>query len=127
MAGRILPIALATVAGISIGVATFDGEFKEQRRKKLEDEYKQEVAAMSPQEATAVSSLKSAGPSPMATSSVPAPSLEQLAAKREDVKSSEASPSPWSSLLGLWAWNKNAKGETAAPTKHTSEETNGKS
>lgn len=41
MAGRILPIALATILGISIGVATFDGEFKEQRRKKLEEEYQQ--------------------------------------------------------------------------------------
>jgi len=44
MSGRILPIALATVVGVSIGVATFDGEFKEQRRKKLEEEYKRYVA-----------------------------------------------------------------------------------
>jgi hypothetical protein len=43
MAGRLLPIALATVAGISIGIATFDGEFKEQRRKRLEEEYKRYV------------------------------------------------------------------------------------
>jgi hypothetical protein len=39
MAGRILPIALATVAGVSIGVATFGEEFKEQRRKRLQEEY----------------------------------------------------------------------------------------
>lgn len=39
MAGRILPVALATVIGVSIGVATFDGEFKEQRRKRLQEEY----------------------------------------------------------------------------------------
>jgi hypothetical protein len=39
MAGRILPVALATIVGVSIGVATFDGEFKEQRRKKLQEEY----------------------------------------------------------------------------------------
>jgi len=43
MAGRILPIALATVAGISIGIATFEGEFKEQRKKRLEEEYKRYV------------------------------------------------------------------------------------
>ena len=43
MAGRILPIALATVVGVSIGVATFDGEFKEQRRKRLEEEYNRYV------------------------------------------------------------------------------------
>jgi hypothetical protein len=39
MAGRILPLALATVVGISIGVATFDRELKEQRRKRLQEEY----------------------------------------------------------------------------------------
>jgi hypothetical protein len=39
MAGRILPIALATVAGVSIGVATFGEEFKEQRRQRLQEEY----------------------------------------------------------------------------------------
>jgi hypothetical protein len=39
MSGRILPVALATVVGVSIGVATFDGEFKDQRRKRLEQEY----------------------------------------------------------------------------------------
>jgi hypothetical protein len=39
MAGRILPIALATVVGVSIGVATFDGELKEQRRKRLQEDY----------------------------------------------------------------------------------------
>lgn len=45
MAGRILPVALATVAGISIGVATFDGEFKEQRKRRLEEEYRRYVEA----------------------------------------------------------------------------------
>lgn len=39
MAGRILPFALATVAGVSIGVATFDGEFKAQRMQRLQKEY----------------------------------------------------------------------------------------
>ena len=40
MAGRILPVALATIVGVSIGVATFDGEFKKQRIARLEEEYK---------------------------------------------------------------------------------------
>jgi hypothetical protein len=40
MAGRILPIALASVAGVAIGVATFDGELKAQRKAKLEEDYK---------------------------------------------------------------------------------------
>jgi hypothetical protein len=44
MAGsRILPVALATIAGVSIGIATFEGEFKEQRKKRLEEEYKRYV------------------------------------------------------------------------------------
>jgi hypothetical protein len=40
MAGRILPVALATIVGVSIGVATFDGEFKKQRIARMEEEYK---------------------------------------------------------------------------------------
>jgi len=43
MSGRILPVALATALGVSIGVAAFDREFKEQRRKRLEDEYNRYV------------------------------------------------------------------------------------
>ncbi|KAF1851924.1 uncharacterized protein K460DRAFT_401923 [Cucurbitaria berberidis CBS 394.84] len=125
MTGRILPIALAAIAGVSIGVATFDGEFKEQRRKKLEEEYKQEIAATSPKEAITVSSLNSAGPSPMASSAVPAPAPEQLAARKEDVRASDTSASSWSSRLGLWAWNKDAK-IGPAPAKNNIEEVKGK-
>jgi hypothetical protein len=40
MAGRILPVALAAIVGVSIGVATFDGEFKKQRIARMEEEYK---------------------------------------------------------------------------------------
>lgn len=39
MAGRILPIALAAIMGVSIGVATFDGEFKKQRLARMNEEY----------------------------------------------------------------------------------------
>lgn len=44
MAGRILPIALATISGIAIGTATFGEELKSQRMKRLTDEYNQYVA-----------------------------------------------------------------------------------
>jgi hypothetical protein len=46
MAGRILPIALATISGIAIGTATFGEELKSQRMKRLTDEYNQYVACM---------------------------------------------------------------------------------
>jgi hypothetical protein len=39
MAGRILPVALAAVMGVSIAVATFDGELKKQKLARLEEEY----------------------------------------------------------------------------------------
>lgn len=39
MAGRILPVALATISGIAIGMATFGEEFKEQQKRRLQDEY----------------------------------------------------------------------------------------
>ncbi|KAF1963124.1 hypothetical protein CC80DRAFT_542276 [Byssothecium circinans] len=91
MAGRLLPIALATVSGIAIGVATFDGELKEQRKKKLEEEYNHEAAA--------ASALNSEGPSLMASSAIKPPTPEQLPATTETAKTSKLS-----SLLGFWAW-----------------------
>lgn len=40
MAGsRVLPIALVTISGVAIAVSTFDGEFKERRRQRLENEF----------------------------------------------------------------------------------------
>lgn len=39
MAGRILPVALATISGIAIGMATFGEEFKEQQKRRLQEEY----------------------------------------------------------------------------------------
>lgn len=44
MSGRILPVALAAIVGVSIGVATFDREFQDQRRKRLQEEYDQYVS-----------------------------------------------------------------------------------
>ncbi len=39
MAGRILPVALAAVSGVAIGMATFGEELKTQRMKRLTEEY----------------------------------------------------------------------------------------
>ncbi|KAF2130735.1 hypothetical protein P153DRAFT_383960 [Dothidotthia symphoricarpi CBS 119687] len=127
MAGRILPVALAAVVGVSIGIATFDEEFKAQRMERLQKEYDQEVAA--------AAALNSEGPSPMASSAASSPAPEKLQAKKEEIKAS-ASPTPsasstssWSSLLGLWAWKKDAKRETtpaAAPAKDITDAAKGK-
>jgi hypothetical protein len=132
MAGRILPIALATIVGVSIGVATFDGEFKRQRQKRLQEEYDRyaqlssfhftpltscrEVAAAAPP-------LKAQGPSSSATSAAPPPSPERLQGEKE----AEASSSSWSSTLGLWAWKKEVRQKVApAVVNETSSQDKGK-
>ncbi|KAH7392723.1 hypothetical protein BKA66DRAFT_568043 [Pyrenochaeta sp. MPI-SDFR-AT-0127] len=123
MAGRILPIALAAVAGISIGVATFDGEFKEQRKKRLEEEYKRELAALS--------SPNIAGSSVMVSSATTSTSLEPPTTKEEN-RTLTASESSWSSMLGLWAWGTNTKEGpvsstgTGTPPKNSIDEVKGK-
>lgn len=43
MAGRILPVALATISGIAIGMATFGEELKAQQMKRLTEEYNRYV------------------------------------------------------------------------------------
>ncbi|KAF2256974.1 hypothetical protein BU26DRAFT_558402 [Trematosphaeria pertusa] len=98
MAGRILPIALATISGVAIGVATFDGEFKAQQRERLEEDYKRNV--------TAVSALNTGGPSPMASSATQTSKTTQ-----SPVEQKAAQPSRLSSMLGSWAWRK----ETTKP------------
>lgn len=116
MAGRILPIALAAVAGVSIGIATFDGEFKEQRRKRLEEEY-QRYMFHSPacvtftdrnSDLAAVSSLNNEGPSPMSSSALP--SQQPLPAAPTESQT-ESKTSRLSSMLGLWAWKKDNHSE----------------
>ena len=47
MAGRILPVALATVSGIAIGMATLGEELKAQQMKRLTDEYNRYVVHVS--------------------------------------------------------------------------------
>lgn len=118
MAGRVLPIALAAVAGVSIGVATFGTEFKELRKKKLEEDYKRYVKLryilkrakrlmQFGSDTGAVSAMNSHGPSPMASSAIPSPSVEQLRAEKAHTKETQSSAS-WSNMLGLWAWKKDA-------------------
>lgn len=128
MAGRILPIALATVAGVSIGVATFGEEFKEQRRKRLQEEYDRWVeynitriftfTNISDSEVAAQAALAGQGLTPMASNVIPPPSPQQISAqkdvKMEETKTpgSESTPS-WSSMLGLWAWKNEPKKDLA--------------
>jgi hypothetical protein len=57
MAGRILPIAIATVVGVSIGVATFDRELREQRRQRLQEEYDQYVEFSNTLHSTSLTTL----------------------------------------------------------------------
>ncbi|KAB2103419.1 hypothetical protein AG0111_0g8102 [Alternaria gaisen] len=117
MAGRILPVALATIVGVSIGVATFDGEFKKQRIARLEAEYKRELAA-------AAASTSTATPPP------PAPggrASTQLQTKKEDIVTSAPADNSWSNTLGLWAWKKDNKTESAtAPATSSAENSKGK-
>ncbi|KAJ4991123.1 hypothetical protein SVAN01_03473 [Stagonosporopsis vannaccii] len=96
MAGRILPIALATVSGIAIGMATFGEELKAQRMKRLTDEYNREVAA-----AAAANSENPAAIAPLSTTVTPTPAPTIVAVKEENKAASS-----WSDALGLWAWRK---------------------
>ncbi|KAH3984161.1 hypothetical protein HBH92_085220 [Parastagonospora nodorum] len=114
MAGRILPLALAVVAGVSISVATFGEELKEQRRKRLQEEYEREVAAHA--------ALTGQSRTPIPSTTIPPPSPHQIPVQQEVVKedakaSSSEATSSWSSMIGLWAWKKGAK-ENAAPEGH---------
>lgn len=134
MAGRILPLAAAIGIGVSIGIATFDGEFKEQRRKRLQEEYERyltasllfttlsltipnsEVAALKSQSLTPIASNAIAPPSPQNNPNQPKTEgqVSKAAAQQDE--------SSWSSYLGLWAWKKNTgtqvapEGNAPAPT-----------
>jgi hypothetical protein len=90
MAGKLLPLALATVSGISIGIATFGPELKEQRKKKLTDDYNRDVAA--------AAALNTEGLPPIVPTAIQTPA---------DEDQGKPTTSSWSSMLGLWAWKKN--------------------
>ncbi|EMD96071.1 hypothetical protein COCC4DRAFT_29518 [Bipolaris maydis ATCC 48331] len=107
MAGRILPIALAAIMGVSIGVATFDGEFKKQRLARMNEEYQRELAA----------AAASGGVNP-------SPAQPQPQAEEKTIVSQPPDKS-WSNMLGLWAWKKEANKEVV-PTKEKIEEAKGK-
>ncbi|KAI2484111.1 hypothetical protein Ptr902_03051 [Pyrenophora tritici-repentis] len=117
MAGRILPVALATIVGVSIGVATFDGEFKKQRIARLEEEYKRELAA--------ASASNAAGSSPAATNASAAATPEQLQAHKARAVASAPADNSWSNILGLWAWKQDPKAQ-AVPVSNKNEDAKGK-
>jgi Tfp pilus assembly protein PilX len=108
MAGRILPVALATIVGVSIGVATFDGEFKKQRIARMEEEYKRELAA--------AAAASTANHTPAASNSIASPPSTQLQATKEEAVASAPADNSWSNKLGLWAWKKDNKLESATAT-----------
>jgi hypothetical protein len=125
MTSRLLGIVLTTVMGVSIGVATFDGEFKEQRRKRLQEEYERYVPRnwsfhckftyTLNREVAAHAALTNQSLTPMASNAITPPSPPQMPAQREAEKdltspdATTATKSSWSSILGLWAWDNNAK------------------
>lgn len=144
MAGKILPIALATISGISIGVATFGPELKEQRRKKLTDDYNRYIYASmyvsalclhTPSEVAAAAALNTEGPPSIVPSAIEVPAADQTPTDKDSGKQSASS---WSSVLGLWAWKKNSKDDAIpvalatpaiaqeAPGKTTAQQTDGK-
>ncbi|KAF2796838.1 hypothetical protein K505DRAFT_323027 [Melanomma pulvis-pyrius CBS 109.77] len=111
MSGRVLGVAVATVTGIAIAVSTFKPELEAARRRRLEDEYNREVAALN--------------------TSAPLDAREKAAAEPPEQdhspnNTSEEKPSRISSLLGLWAWKRGPHSNTA-PSKEspTSNDTNG--
>ncbi|KAI4657862.1 uncharacterized protein J4E78_006251 [Alternaria triticimaculans] len=114
MAGRILPVALATIVGVSIGVATFDGEFKKQRIARMEEEYKRELAA--------ANASSTPNPIPVASSAVASPPSAQLQAQKEEAVASAPADNSWANVLGLWAWKKDNKTEAAPATATSSVE-----
>ncbi|KAH6618864.1 hypothetical protein C7974DRAFT_416205 [Boeremia exigua] len=108
MAGRILPIALATVSGIAIGMATFGEELKAQRMNRLTEEYNREVAA------AAAASSKSPTAIASAATTVTPPSAPVQSPVKEETKPAASS---WSDALGFWAWKKSPQQDSvpAAP------------
>ncbi|OSS50322.1 hypothetical protein B5807_05064 [Epicoccum nigrum] len=108
MAGRILPIALATISGIAIGTATFGEELKSQRMKRLTEEYNQELAA-----AAAANSENPAAiaPTAAATTVTPPPASAQPPVKAE-IKPAASS---WTDALGFWAWKKTPTQQDSEP------------
>jgi hypothetical protein len=140
MAGRILPIALATVAGVSIGVATFGEEFKEQRRQRLQEEYdryalyscrcRSSFTHTFGSEVAAQAALTGQSLTPMASNAIPPPTPQQIpvqnGVKTEEAKTPEADSAPsWSAMLGLWAWKKDSKKVVAPEVRQVSPQSGG--
>ncbi|KAF1836003.1 hypothetical protein BDW02DRAFT_494573 [Decorospora gaudefroyi] len=114
MAGRIIPFGLATIASISTVVATFGGEFKQQRLARTEEENKQELAT------AAASSASNASPVVSnATTSIPEPL--PATGKTEGAVASGPVENSWLNTLGLWAWKKDTKEQGGLATKKVEE------
>lgn len=101
MAGRVLSFTIAAISGITIGFGAFNSEFKEQRRRRLEEDYKKEVEAAAPAvtptaEANVLQSTSLAGHAPKA--------------QRE---SSQTQSSTWIPSFALWGWRKSVGSTTA--------------
>lgn len=128
MAGRILPVALAAIIGVSIGVATFDGEFKKQRLARMEEEYQRYARFLSAHlftlAHTLIRELAAAAAASNSVSPAPLPA-RQLPVKQEQTATSASPANSWSNMLGLWAWKKDAARETV-PLKKSNEEAKGK-
>lgn len=115
MAGRILPIALATVSGIAIGMATFGEELKAQRMKRLTEEYNRYTArifyiirlslTLGCRDVAAAAAANSENPAAIApaATATPPPALTQPPPVEHEIKPASTS---WSDALGFWAWKK---------------------
>ncbi|KAL1600941.1 hypothetical protein SLS59_005606 [Nothophoma quercina] len=101
MAGRILPVALATVSGIAIGMATFGEELKAQRMNRLTEEYERDVAA-----AAAASSERPAAVAPTASTVTPPPAATPLSPTPPVKDETRPASTSWTDALGFWAWKK---------------------
>ncbi|KAF2708263.1 hypothetical protein K504DRAFT_534895 [Pleomassaria siparia CBS 279.74] len=98
MSGRLVGAAIATITGIATGVATFDGELKAQRKRRLEEEYNREVTALNGGIVPETVAVKAA-------EAVHSPS-----------NAPEETPSKLSSILGIWAWKKKPSGSPPSNT-----------
>ncbi|KAF2741047.1 hypothetical protein EJ04DRAFT_507479 [Polyplosphaeria fusca] len=103
MAGRVVPIILVTAIGITIGVRTFDREFKAQRLKKLEEEHQRDAAA------AAQSTSKAPPEVPVSLAKPKEPEL----LKQQVRNSTSSSASSSFSFFGYWPGGSKA---TSPPT-----------
>jgi hypothetical protein len=75
----------------------------------IHSQHRRDVAAQA--------ALTSQSVTPMGSNAIPPPSPQQIPAPREAKEEAPTASQPptssWSSLMGLWAWNKDVKKEVA--------------